>query len=228
MNPSNPSDRPSSLQERLHLCYGELPWSGEDILPIEHLLDLLQRGSWANRITAARTLEALGPSQSEQVTPALIQALADPAHEVRVAVVHALDQLEDKAPREALLPLLTDPEWSVRASVVGALGRMQGEAPIDTIIHIAEEDPDAAVRKSAIWALGTVPLSSIPRVLRRALYDPDPFIRWEAVWTFGEQRKLISQQEFLVIMKHASADEDENVRQIATDITQKKEKEDAR
>ena len=79
----------------------------------------LQAGSLIDRVAAVRRVLP-GPG----VVQAVVEALGDPAAEVRVAAIHALARLGGPVGSRALLGVsVEDPSPTVRAEAVAALGR---------------------------------------------------------------------------------------------------------
>ncbi len=84
-----------------------------------------------------------------------LEKLADHADpEVRKTVLTALACYEGESVRRTYVARLSDQHWSVRKAAVEELGKRR-TASVDALLaKIAEEDPDASVRKAAKEALG--------------------------------------------------------------------------
>ncbi len=84
-----------------------------------------------------------------------IEKLADHADpEVRKTVLAALSCYDGESVQQTYIARLSDRHWSVRKAAVEELGRRRTETVDALLAKIAEEDPDAAVRKAAKEVLG--------------------------------------------------------------------------
>jgi hypothetical protein len=81
--------------------------------------------------TRVRAALALGSSADRSVTPALVEALADPNPAVRAAVATSLGRVGDGTALTALRRLERDPSPEVRAEVARAIQRLQANTPTE-------------------------------------------------------------------------------------------------
>ena len=94
----------------------------------------------------------------DHVFEALVGALDDPEPSVRAAVAASIEQLFDSRAVDPLLQALEDVDSTVRTHAARSLGIMAGRSDTERIaeaLTVAQErDPDAAVRRAALQALG--------------------------------------------------------------------------
>jgi HEAT repeat protein len=128
------------------------------------------------RADAARLVwEASG----RRILPDLRGLLADPAVEVRVAVIDIAGDADDPASIEAVAGLLaTDASPEVRAAAVRTISRSEGALP--SVIR-ALGDPDPHVRATAVESMPSSPASEVGPVLAQALTDLDERVRLAAI-----------------------------------------------
>ncbi|HKG65456.1 MAG TPA: HEAT repeat domain-containing protein [Solirubrobacteraceae bacterium] len=112
------------------------------------MIDLLQRGSLEERISAARALGAVG---GRRARPELERALADEAWPLRAQAAKALGSIGIKKAVPALEAVLDDPAWWVRANAAAGL-RALG-APGHKALERALDHPDRYARDRAREAL---------------------------------------------------------------------------
>lgn len=106
------------------------------------------------RARAALALGRLAVPQGDSMsegTSTLLEALDDPASDVRAAAAFALGQRGDAAAAQALLDHWLDPEPEVRAQVVRAAGRI-GEPRLRVKVLAAMRSPLEIVRLEAVSA----------------------------------------------------------------------------
>jgi HEAT repeat protein len=168
----------------------------------DRLRHLLQRGSEAVRVAAARALtqQARGGTEAaarqKQVVPILQKALEDPALEVVVEVAEDLGVLGAPEAGPVLAVLLRHPSGPVRQAAAQALERVADLNVVDGLLE-AFDDPVAAVRFSLVGALGHAAgdgqaLSDAQRnrLLMRLegalIRDADPGVRSRAATVLGE------------------------------------------
>jgi HEAT repeat protein len=113
------------------------------------------------------------------VLPDLRNLLADPATEVRVAVIDIARDADDPASIEAVARLLaTDASPDVRAAAVRAIAGAEGGLP-NVIGALADTDPH--VRATAVEWMPSSPAAEVGPVLAHALTDLDERVRLAAI-----------------------------------------------
>jgi HEAT repeat protein len=118
-------------------------------------------------------------ASGRRVLPDLRSLLADPAVEVRVAVVDIARDAEDPASIEAVAGLLTtDASPEVRAAAVRTIAA--GEGALPKIVR-ALADPDPHVRATAVESMPGSPAAEVGPVLAQALGDLDERVRLAAI-----------------------------------------------
>ena len=142
----------------------------------DDLVPLLGDPEPAVRVTAARALARVG---SSGVVPALVRAFqeADPA--LREAIVGTVAQLQPAEVRPLLDTLVASHDSASKIALVRTLLQVRAEAPLPLIGPLTE-DPDPAVRREAVAALGLLGNGAAPKVTA-ALDDPDSAVRAGAV-----------------------------------------------
>ena len=135
---------------------------------------------------AARALGMIGHPTSSS---ALLQAAASPLVGVATQALEALRQL--RAPRglravidpAALVPSIGSAADGVRRQAILTIGHLaQGSAAtsrsvVDALAATLANDPSAAVRRAAAWALGMIGDGSTSSALQAARSDVDPTVR---------------------------------------------------
>jgi HEAT repeat protein len=118
-------------------------------------------------------------ASGRRVLPDLRSLLADPAVEVRVAVIDIAGDADDPASIEAVAGLLaTDASPEVRAAAVRTISKRDGELP--NVVR-ALSDPDPHVRATAVESMPSSPASEVGPVLAQALTDLDERVRLAAI-----------------------------------------------
>jgi len=104
------------------------------------------------RTWAARALLYAWDDGVDELVPAVVAALADPAWRVREMAAKVVARREVGQAGEALLPLVEDEVPRVRAAAVRALG-LVGEVEALDAARDAQDDPDPAVHRAAELAV---------------------------------------------------------------------------
>jgi HEAT repeat protein len=105
---------------------------------------------------AAMSAEVLGVRHAAAAVDELIDALAlwSDADEVAVSVIEALAELGDPRALDALVAALRDRSLRQRVAAARALGRFDQPTARAALRRAAREDPNAAVRTAAAFAVG--------------------------------------------------------------------------
>ncbi len=171
-------------------------------------------GAWERADAVAALCEALA-DPVEDVREAAAQSLSglkDPqsgpllaawtTHQdpfVRQAVLRGLRELRYAGALEPALDALTASEDLVRLEAVSVLGWLKSERALGPLTSIAAHDPNAAVRRAAIGALGIGAASTEDTVaaLLGALRDVAWQVREEAAATLGKLRAAAARDALL-------------------------------
>ncbi|MCS7049914.1 MAG: HEAT repeat domain-containing protein [Verrucomicrobiae bacterium] len=113
----------------------------------------------------------------DQARPILLQALKDPAPQVRAVAAWQLKDHRVPGVAEALLSLLQDENDRVRAAAVWALSGNAGRRYLKQIMQLSREDPSGVVRFRAVWGLGLIGDRTALPVVIEALGDYNNAVR---------------------------------------------------
>ncbi len=145
------------------------------------------RPAAAQRSAATIALRDLPPALA---TPAVLRALDDPAHQVRLAAIDTCAQLGVRACAERLANLArSDNSPAVRISALGTLAALDPAAAVPTLVAVVGEGaPDH--RAEALRLLGEIAPAlgrpaSIPRAVARRVADPVAHVRAAAAAALG-------------------------------------------
>ncbi|WP_151448545.1 HEAT repeat domain-containing protein [Lacisediminimonas profundi] len=119
------------------------------------------------------------------VLASLLQALQDPAWQVREEAATTLGKLKLAGSLNALLDALEDSYWQVRQRVTRALGRLGDARAVPAITGSALVHGSANLRKEAAIALGEIADPSAVPALEQAAQDGDPEVRKAARLALG-------------------------------------------
>ncbi|MCS7048370.1 MAG: HEAT repeat domain-containing protein [Verrucomicrobiae bacterium] len=114
---------------------------------------------------------------ADQARPILLQALKDPAPQVRAVAAWQLKDHRVPGVAEALLSLLQDENDRVRAAAVWALSGNAGRRYLKQIMQLSREDPSGVVRFRAVWGLGLIGDRTALPVVIEALGDYNNAVR---------------------------------------------------
>ncbi len=110
----------------------------------------------------------------------IVDALDDPAAEVRHYLAFTLGYLDDEAVIDPLFALFrSDPDVAVRSAAAEALGRQECVEAVDPLIE-ALADTSAQLRQSAAYALGLIGDPRARPALEKAKSDSDDLVRFFA------------------------------------------------
>ena len=146
--------------------------------PVTAVVDPQQRS------TQLRTVRELS-RQAHAREPGALTSLAglltrDPDPAVRRSAAEALASLREPEAVTALRSGAGDQDPSVRGRSLLSLGQMRDEGSVAIVAQGATRDPDASVRRSAVWALSTLQSEDARRALEVAATDADPLVKQAA------------------------------------------------
>jgi hypothetical protein len=124
--------------------------------------------------------------QAGQQQPGALASLAgmlgsDPDPVVRRSVAVAFGRFRGAEAVAALTSALDDQDPSVRTVAVSSLGRMRDETVAPAVAQVLARDPDAGVRRAAVWALAALSSEDAHRGLEAARSDADTSVRQAAL-----------------------------------------------
>jgi HEAT repeat protein len=131
----------------------------------------------------ARAIRVLSLRPEPTARAAVVAALRDPDPLVQRGALAALSSTEDATALDALSKLAESAEtWAARSKATQALGTLaggqHGAAAVTVLARVADRDPIAFVRETAVRALGAVrspaARTSLVRVSEK---DPEPRVR---------------------------------------------------
>ncbi|MBI2815562.1 MAG: HEAT repeat domain-containing protein [Acidobacteria bacterium] len=203
---------------------------------LDSRLELLQRGSRWQRLHSAAILGQVG---SPTVIPALLEALHDKNHAVRIAAVRSLGVIGSAKVAPALVRFLvaskavdktvwldaallcvTDPQQflPLLQSERPELRALGAQAIAECCEHLAVDqlepfvfDPDPEVRAQVARVIGKTGGASAVRLLIAATYDEEWFVRLRALAALGQLRAVAA----LDAVMRAMGDHNFRVRQQA-------------
>jgi HEAT repeat protein/chemotaxis methyl-accepting protein methylase len=130
----------------------------KDLKSIFPLKELLKNGDWQIRIAALAALRAF---KSKELKQFFVPLLADENPQVAKLAVVALSELGDKSLDSDFQKYLNHNRWEVRYHIVRALGEIKSQSSVNTLVKIAENDENNAVRSMAILALAKIGDTSV-------------------------------------------------------------------
>jgi HEAT repeat protein len=130
-------------------------------------------------LVRASAVQALERMNTEGTDGELGYAMSDSDASVRLAALHASTRVNVFTNVAAIASLAGDDSALVRQSAAAALGTMRVKDSVDVLVFLssAENEPDASVRKSAVWSLGQIRDGSALDAVTAAQHDPDGFVR---------------------------------------------------
>jgi HEAT repeats len=136
------------------------------------------------RTTQLRTVAELSRKAHAQ-EPGALTSLAgllagDPDPAIRRSAAEALASLREAEAVNALRSGASDQDPTVRGRSLLSLGQMRDEGSVAIVAQGAMRDPDASVRRSAVWALSTLQSEEARRALEVAASDADPLVKQAA------------------------------------------------
>jgi hypothetical protein len=137
----------------------------------------LTRSEFPERVRLA-LVQAVGKAKLAAMAPTLRKITSPPA--VMEAAWQALDALGAGLSDEALAEQLASPEATTRTAALRELLRRQGVEAIAEITPVVVQDPDPAVRRAGIDALGALKVPDALPPLERAFADNPEELRQHA------------------------------------------------
>ncbi len=145
---------------------------------IKALMKVYDKGSSRQRRRVMLALRYADISQD------LARGLKDPAKDVRIAAINALEYRKAKHFLGALMLLFKDPDAEVRSTAVNAvskLSQLKGTSDLDTEKLIALlSDSDSRVRNTALKVLIAAPTTELNETQRQAVHrclsDKEPYV----------------------------------------------------
>ncbi len=181
-------------------------------VPVEPLVALLTDTEWPVRSAAIDALQACGdrvpvgallaalrdPWIGEQAIQALaalgvaapferlVELVAAPRAETRVAALMTLKLLAEHTPVEPLVAALRDDAEPVRAAAALAIGALRARAPLDSLLGMLRARAEALRTKVAVvWALGALGADAPVQHLVSLLREREPALRCAAAETLA-------------------------------------------
>ena len=146
--------------------------------PVTTVVDPQQRST---QLRTVRELSRKAHAQEPGALTTLAGLLAsDPDPAVRRRAAEALAGLREPEAISALRSGASDQDPTVRGRSLLSLGQMRDEASVAIVAQGATHDPDASVRRSAVWALSTLQSEDARRALEVAASDADPLVKQAA------------------------------------------------
>jgi HEAT repeat protein len=153
---------------------------------VPHLRGVLMRLDERPSIRAAAAV-ALGRIGDASASGALLEALRDPAEEVRYAAALALGRLAvDGAASRLTRTLSSDPSWWVRYAAAAALGRTRRPFAAASLEDCLRREARWQVRLQAVRSLQDIAGPRAARALETGLRDADPGVRAAAALALAE------------------------------------------
>jgi hypothetical protein len=124
-------------------------------------------------VAALERLDNQGPNGE------IATAMSDPDEGVRMAALHAAIRVNVFTHVDAVAALIGDKSPLVRRRVAQDLGVMRDADAVASLVVLASPDtePDASVRKAAVYALGQIGDAGGAAAVQAAMQDPDQFVR---------------------------------------------------
>lgn len=131
------------------------------------------------RLAAVGALERLNSAGADNELSA---ALSDEDEQVRLAALRGATRINTFTDVEAVVALIGDPSSLVRRRAAETLGVMKAADAVAGLMVLATEgeEPDAAVRAAAVWALGQIGDPVASDVILAAKSDSDASVRGAA------------------------------------------------
>ena len=185
----DPSER---VRTEIYAALGKLSWNPE-------LFPLLAKGLGdASPLVRIKAIQALLEMESIPFAAkdCFIQALSDPAIDVRKAACTGLTRFLEGEPDEAIIQILSnqlkqESDTTVRVAVVNTLGHCRTGSVLNLLANVLKNDASEDVRIAVARALGkwrSLSVEPIEEVLLDVLRQPDyqpPAVLWSCVRSLG-------------------------------------------
>jgi len=173
----------------------------KDPIAITSLIQRLQDPDWWVREIAT---DALADIRTPAINEQILKLFESGDENVRRAAVEFFKRVPDKIAYDSLVKMLKDADWWVREKAVEALGKLKNAKAIEHILPLIDDtdvrlavpsalgeiggekatsilcdflnDPDRAVRQSAVKALGVINNEETLPQIKEAVLDEDPSV----------------------------------------------------
>ena len=138
---------------------------------MQAVLQAAQSGDGQLRALALRALTRMGDASC---VPLLLDAAVDGGHDVSQAAIEALERLRDKAIDDQLTARLAQAQGKARIILIDLVRRRHAAAAV-SLLWLAADDKDAAVRAAGLAALGgAIETADLPKLIARLASAKDP------------------------------------------------------
>lgn len=137
----------------VYLGTGTVTKRNDTIVTLEQALNAL--GQSASVEEREKAVEFLLTQQSDETIQALVNALSDPAPEIRVAAIEGLEAIKARGALPQILKGLKDSHPEVRRSAAMAIGALGGSENLRDL-ELLRADEDAGVAAAAEMAMRTL------------------------------------------------------------------------
>jgi len=124
----------------------------------------------------AQAILVLIKQGTSDITFLLKKCLKDSSPKVKIAALRGIFRYGEGVDFNVLLQLLSDESPQVRRKMATLLGWTQGEGALPILAELSK-DPDAKVRKAALFSLVTLYPEESEERLMRAMTDSEPHLR---------------------------------------------------
>jgi HEAT repeat protein len=160
---------------------------------LEELADVLENRCrrYEDGLLKIEICIALQHIPSDQSTERLLQLAHDLDFDVRKSAILALGSFHAQKLTiiPVLVPFLHDEHWSVREAAVTALGLLHAKEVEAQLLQLLE-DPDIAVRKAVLIALGQIcATQAIPILVANLAHDDLDYSAYQALAIIGTQHR---------------------------------------
>ena len=125
------------------------------------------REDWRTREAAIRALGSIGGISAANTLVQVLHAEDAERPELRAGAAKALGKLGDFSTHHDLIAVLGDPDERIRASAAHALGKLQVSAAAPTLQHMALNDENGLVRRTACIAIALIGRTAIEPLVQQ-------------------------------------------------------------
>lgn len=128
---------------------------------------------------AAIALGGIGSARATQVLAAALaeEALTPRRNAAQIGLLYGGEQAV-----QTLIASLSAPKPTTRRHAADLLGYLATPLSLNGLLRAVHQDPDAAVRQAAVWALSEIDSPRVrPTLTEVSVRDPDPAVREEAL-----------------------------------------------